>query len=217
MCTVTDSLSGCPSLPWCPGQTCRSMTLPLDFCVAPNTTEMLGPHHHPPAYKTGCRVGTWKKSICFQEKDRDKSGESRSEHNFSLLQQFFHCNHNFSQYSNACYLPPFNTSSFWMKSFHKPLYIISQVNQKLIQIMTRKETLILLAMVGPLSGFPACTPKQTLTCHLSHWYPYMILNMSSQPREMVFILLPRCEWVLLWQLAGSLTYLLHPSHSDLFS
>ena len=158
---MTDSLSGCSSLPWSPGQTCRSMTLPLDFGVAPNTTKMPRPHHHPTAYKTGCHVG-----ICFQEKDRDKSGESRSEHNFSLLQQFFHCNHNFSQYSNACYLPPFNTSSFWMKSFHKPLYIKSQVNQKLIQIMTRKETLILQAMVHYQVFLPALLNKLLLaTCH----------------------------------------------------
>jgi hypothetical protein len=37
-----------------------------------------------------------------------------------------------------------------------------------------------------LSHFPASAPKQTQNCHLLHWYPYVILNMWSQPKEIVF-------------------------------
>jgi hypothetical protein len=77
--------------------------------------------------------------------------------------------------------------------YNKPLYLKSEVNEKLIQIMTIKEMVKLQTAVS----YQFLLPAQPVTCHLSHWYRYVILNMSNQPTEMIFILLPPCGWLLL--------------------
>jgi hypothetical protein len=66
--------------------------------------------------------------------------------------------------------------------YGRPLYLKGEVNEKLIQIMTIKETLKLQAAVS----YQVFLPAQPVTCHLSHWYPYVILSMWSETREMGF-------------------------------
>jgi hypothetical protein len=48
--------------------------------------------------------------------------------------------------------------------YDKPLYLKSEVNEKLIQIMTIKETVKLQAAVP----YSFLLPAQPVTCHLSH-------------------------------------------------
>jgi hypothetical protein len=66
--------------------------------------------------------------------------------------------------------------------YGRPLYLKGEVNEKVIQIMTLKEMLKLHAAVS----YQVFLPAQPVTCHLSHWYPYVILNMWSQTRELGF-------------------------------
>jgi hypothetical protein len=113
------------------------------------------PHHHPSAYKIGSGTGTWKNSISFQQKDWDKSGGSKSEHNFSPLELFFHCNHNF---------PP-NLILLNEKFSYITICEKSDASEAYANHDKKGDTEI--PSCGLLSGFPACSPNNLLlaTCH----------------------------------------------------
>jgi hypothetical protein len=66
--------------------------------------------------------------------------------------------------------------------YGRPLYLKGEVNEKLTKIMAIQEALKLQAAVS----YQVFLSAKPVICHLSHSYPYVILNMWSQTTQTGF-------------------------------